>query len=275
MFAQFQLRYPTGSLISELVFIDRGKYVVRALVQVEGVTRATGLAAADTIELAEDKARMRALEVLGISASPSAASEFQPLQSHIPPTPRQSVTSPVTESVFSPDPFDAAKLSRISTDTSWLEETSPPASEKSTAAAIPASVTAVPAESSTNWKRNAFEESASIASVATLEEDYEATSSFGKVTPIGSRRHDRASEPFEPKPAETSEPAFEETASSPVDRSSEIARIGVEIKRLGWNNKQGSDYLQRTYGKKTRHELSDEQLLSFLQYLESQPSPTS
>jgi hypothetical protein len=274
MFAQFQLRYPAGSLISELVTIDHGKYVVRALVQVEGVTRATGLAAADTIELAEDKARMRALEVLGISATPSAASDFQPFQPPTPPTPRQSAASPVTESVFSQDPFHAAKLSRISTDTSWLEDTSSPAPEESTPAAIPASFTSVPAESSANWKRNAFEESPSVASVATLEEDYEATSSFGKVTPIGSRRHDR--EPFEPKPAETSEPAFEETAtSSPVDRSSEIARIGVEIKRLGWNNKQGSDYLQRTYGKKTRHELSDEQLLSFLQYLESQPSPTS
>lgn len=54
MFAQFQASYPTGGLISELLTIYQGKFVVRVLVQVEGITRATGIAAAETPELAED-----------------------------------------------------------------------------------------------------------------------------------------------------------------------------------------------------------------------------
>ncbi|HEY9297087.1 MAG TPA: hypothetical protein VIQ31_12090, partial [Phormidium sp.] len=66
MFAQFRVRYPTGSLISELLTIYNGKFVVRALVQIDGVTKATGMAVADTIELAEDQARIRALELIGI-----------------------------------------------------------------------------------------------------------------------------------------------------------------------------------------------------------------
>jgi hypothetical protein len=66
MFTQFRVRYPKGCLISEFVTIDHGKYVVRALVKVEDVTLATGLAAAETVELAEDRARTRALAVLGI-----------------------------------------------------------------------------------------------------------------------------------------------------------------------------------------------------------------
>jgi hypothetical protein len=58
MLAQFQIRYPTGSLVSELVTIDRGKYLVKASIQIEGVIRATGMAAADTVEQAEDQARI-------------------------------------------------------------------------------------------------------------------------------------------------------------------------------------------------------------------------
>ncbi|MEM8605353.1 MAG: hypothetical protein AAGF24_16150 [Cyanobacteria bacterium P01_H01_bin.121] len=47
----------------------------------------------------------------------------------------------------------------------------------------------------------------------------------------------------------------------------------AECRRLGWKSRQGSDYLQRTYGKPTRRELNNEELLEFLRYLRSQPSP--
>jgi hypothetical protein len=67
MLTQFRKYYPQGSLISELVEIDRGKYIVRALVQVEGVTIATGLASCDTVEQAEDRARDRALSLLNLN----------------------------------------------------------------------------------------------------------------------------------------------------------------------------------------------------------------
>lgn len=72
MLAQLQILYPTASLISELVQIDHGKYkyIVRASVQIEGITRATGMAAASTVEEAEDQARSRALMVLGITTTP-------------------------------------------------------------------------------------------------------------------------------------------------------------------------------------------------------------
>ncbi len=71
MFEQFRRHFPRGSLISELVQIDHGKYIVRASVQNEGLTLATGLAAAETVEEAEDQARNRALAVLEISLTPS------------------------------------------------------------------------------------------------------------------------------------------------------------------------------------------------------------
>ncbi len=38
----------------------------------------------------------------------------------------------------------------------------------------------------------------------------------------------------------------------------------------GWTSEQGREYLERTYGKRSRHQLTDEELMSFLLYLEDQ-----
>jgi hypothetical protein len=67
-------------------------------------------------------------------------------------------------------------------------------------------------------------------------------------------------------------PALETSNSVSRDLSSLISQIGVEIDRIGWSKRQGSTYLQKTYGKKTRSELTDEELEAFLTYLNTQPS---
>jgi hypothetical protein len=51
-----------------------------------------------------------------------------------------------------------------------------------------------------------------------------------------------------------------------------IAQIGTEIDRIGWSKKQGSAYLQGTYGKRTRAELTEPELVAFLTYLKSLPA---
>ena len=61
--------------------------------------------------------------------------------------------------------------------------------------------------------------------------------------------------------------------SQPVDLSDVIAKTDVELQRLGWTPDQGREYLIKTYGKRGRSLLSEEQLLDFLKYLESQPDP--
>jgi hypothetical protein len=68
MLNQFRSLYPQAGLISELITIDHGKYIVRVLVVVDGVTLASGLAAAETPEQAEDQARNRALTTLNLSS---------------------------------------------------------------------------------------------------------------------------------------------------------------------------------------------------------------
>ena len=81
MLEHFRSSYPTGCLISELITIHNGKYVVRALVLVNGETLATGLGSADTVEVAEDLARERSLATLTLHTplcSPEASVEFSP-----------------------------------------------------------------------------------------------------------------------------------------------------------------------------------------------------
>lgn len=64
-----------------------------------------------------------------------------------------------------------------------------------------------------------------------------------------------------------------DNSSSPVDLSDIIAQTDVEMGRLGWTSSQGRKYLEETYHKRSRQQLNDEELLEFLLYLESQPTP--
>ncbi|AFY59870.1 hypothetical protein [Synechococcus sp. PCC 6312] len=62
-----------------------------------------------------------------------------------------------------------------------------------------------------------------------------------------------------------------EPTPPPLDLSDVIAQTTVELKRLGWTEVQGRSYLQRTYKKRSRQQLSDDELLEFLDYLRQQP----
>ncbi len=77
MLNQFRKIFPKGGVISELIKIDRDKYIVRASVEVEGRTLATGLASAQTIEEAEDRARVRALTAAALPSHSSNSSHFE------------------------------------------------------------------------------------------------------------------------------------------------------------------------------------------------------
>ncbi len=58
------------------------------------------------------------------------------------------------------------------------------------------------------------------------------------------------------------------TSATPVDLSDVMAQTDVELIRLGWTSAQGREYLEKTYGKRSRQQLTDEELMSFLLYLE-------
>lgn len=60
----------------------------------------------------------------------------------------------------------------------------------------------------------------------------------------------------------------------PVNFSEVIAQIDVEMQRLGWTTDQRREHLKKNYGKRSRILLTEVELLDFLQYLASLPTPT-
>jgi hypothetical protein len=224
LLARFRTSYPTGSLISDFLTVHDGSYAIRALVQVGGTILASGMAAHPNLETAEDQAKVRALEALGLTPSvhyplPQWETDYSPLDKPVPVAP------------IKPPSLDHA----------------PPRSEPPTLA--------VSAE------QPAKPQLEIVKPMLTLE------APIAKDPAPAPEDTDKA---VKPKKAKAEEPvAAEETQ----DRSDEIARIGVEMKRLGWTTIQGRDYLKQRYGKRSRQELNDSELLDFLAYLESQPLP--
>jgi hypothetical protein len=68
--------------------------------------------------------------------------------------------------------------------------------------------------------------------------------------------------------------APEQPEPEKLDLSDAIAAIPVEMERIGWTKKQGSEYLQTKYDKKTRAELDDQEMFEFLRHLRSLPTRT-
>ena len=305
LLTDFKARYPMGAIVAEFLTIHQDSYVVRALAQSGGITLASGMASAPAIEAAEDRAKIRALEALGIrvasfdlplasladesggtaivplelpllsqsaaapfsqhaavSTSPSLELDFaarQPISDPI-STP---ISTPISEPLLSfplvdrapellPEPIVASEGYSFSSD-AGVEQLSPEV--------LPELPPPLP---------EPLPEEPDSPSPGFLSEPPAAKPSKTK------RKADSASISPAPPAAETpEEPAKEltkEPSNEPNDRSNEIARISVEMKRLGWTTEQGRRHLKETYGKRSRQELNDSELMNFLSFLESQPS---
>ena len=239
--------------MSELVTVDHGKYVVRTLIQVEGVTLATGLAAADTVEQAEDRARERSLAILNLSSPPQSPAPIP--ESTAPQAPQQS-EAPVPFTL-EPPTADSQPPSLAAPD---VIETPPEPNEDDFS---PNGQLSQP-EPEPSERAASFEDSTVMQEPPTPPDE-----------PEDERFSFEELEPPEPIPAPTPAPTPSQwsqpapVANGPIDFSDVIAKTNVEMKRLGWTNEQGRKYLLETYGKRSRQLLSDEELLDFLSYLES------
>lgn len=208
MWQQFRVQYPTGSLTAELITLHDGLFVVRAIARVDETILASGLAAAMTVEEAEDRARTRALLMLGLlpdaptsTSSPSLASGTFAAPA-IAPDSLEDVGEPKLSSEVPPEEFPA-----------------------------PGSIAKDEPESA-GW-----------------------TGEEGGST-MASERLDRLPD-----------------LSTPTDDSDLMMKTTVEIRRLRWTIEQGRHHLEATYSKRSRQHLTREELLDFLLYLETQPTP--
>ncbi len=304
MLAQFQSLYPTGCLITELVQIDRGKYIVRSSVQIEGVTRATGMAAAETIEEAEDRSRTRALMVLAMKEE--AQTEVQnkvqqkevsaSLETNLQVLENRALSSPVAE---------ASKYANTNANSETVTQTAP----SSTPPINSNEVTQTQLSNTASISRDEVTQGSDVSptpEVFSAEDNSDIYSEdFDKPFPIPTYNEPEFDTPIENTDIASQNQLDEvdETSSNltslnkstigkttkkttktstskrkkkvePIDLSDVIAKTDVEMERLGWTAQQGRQYLINTYGKRGRTLLSEEELLDFLQYLESIPTQT-
>ncbi|WP_404786123.1 hypothetical protein [Altericista sp. CCNU0014] len=244
-----------GSLISELLNIHEGKYIVKAIIQVGGSTLATGLSAATSIEQAEDQARVRALVVLGIDDRPYATQAQIVNSGPEEPAARTQarLAAPAAEFL----PLNEATFQH-SVDVDWA------------IADRAARSFQAPEQQQLAWfERNAVEPEPHVPQRSSRHSDREIAPPQAEAPSPPAFAPQRESSP-RPR-GERHEAAA--AIAAPIDLSDIIAHTDVELKRLGWTNAQGRRYLEQTYGKRSRQHLSDAELIEFLDHLKTQPTP--
>jgi hypothetical protein len=218
MLAQlFFARYPTGNLLSELVEIYQGKFIIQVAVQIDGTTRVTAMAAAETIELAEDQARERALFVL---MQPANATPVEP-----------SLLQTTIDTASEHQPEAKLDLSNFLQPQSKTDHVS---------LDLP---TAATSESDLDV----------LSEISNIDSD-QAHPLWNNVTPL--RR------------SQVQDETAVTTVSSPIDLSDALLKIDVFLKRLGWSAEHESEYLERTYKKRSRQFLTASEVVEFQNYLE-------
>jgi hypothetical protein len=268
MIRKFRSRYPQGSLISELLTIKQGKYVVRVMVQENSITLGTGLGAEDTLEKAEDIARMRALSTLDLDYNP-ITSTIEPetaveLKTNLEVKPSQSMET------LQPEAISEIRNQHSEEVSVSVPETSKPAKKIKTVTNKPEPVV------ESTPVAEILEPVVESTPVAEIPEPVVESTPVAEIpepvvesTPVA-----EIPEPVITKES-ISEPQEVISSAATVDYSDIIFRTDIELRRLGWGKEEGRKHLIETYGKKSRHVLSDGELLEFLQYLENLPTPSS
>jgi hypothetical protein len=259
----FRDRYPQGAVISQLLGIHQDQFLVRVELRAEGAVLATALAADSQLEQAEDRARDRAWALLAaVPAGSSAPAAPQPTtvlpMKAAPAMPAKTTQPPPTPLKAAPSAAngDVPEEPDFEDDAPWPEEESP--------AALATAVATGPAAPQPSSPRPARMEPAPQTATAVAQNPQ--GSSQPAPQPASATATATAAA------AETS-PGVSAPLPPPVDLSDVIAQTEVELRRLGWTQAQGRDYLKQAYGKVSRHQLSDEELLEFLLHLEALPSP--
>ena len=301
MLSKFRNLYPQGSILSELIDIDRGVYIVKVSIQINGITLATGLAGAEAVEKAEDSARNRALQALVL--------EDGHLSLNLATKADQEVATPITATAETSNHHDALpaksspdqKIPQLPKRESPIKSTKEVAPEKIVTATVQTPIPTTP--NVTSLLNEPAPDPAAISTpvspeIATptveyqeeiLESPLELTTAHNELSQAETSWTESLPEPpaasaKKPQqenqgttliPPETdqaiAEPLVTETPAE-FDFNQIRHKIDLEMKRLSWTKEQGRDYLLSTYGKRSRLHLTDDELLEFWHYLETLPN---
>lgn len=246
-------RYPDGALTSTLLGIQGEQFLVQAALrsQPQANPWVTAFGSGDTLTGAEDQAHQRLW---------AWVAENQIGEPVSPPMTDAAIASP-------PEPDSPRLPPRLPA------VAAPPAQSAPTA---PAQVP--PSQSDVSVPEPVHDnDSPSLRPITQVEAQVEAqvknSTPAAPVTP--SPLPDSTVTAPATVPAAAPPPPAPPPLPPPVDLSDIIAQTGIELQRLGWTEEQGREYLKAAYGKLSRHQLTDEELLEFLLYLEGLPSPIS
>ncbi len=290
LFTQLQARYPSSSLVTEVVHVQEG-FTVRALVQIGNLPLASGLATAATVEQAEDQARLRVLTLLGLLPTPAFADAQWP----VPPGVAQSDFAPqlpsryghpaqlLAESLDLGGLVTRSPLAAAPPTTFEFEEASalpPPAPPASETSALPPPLKPVYAFGSSVSAQAAPSIAAEVATPA--QPELAVVPAVAAANPPAKSRPSKAKAdmpqvapdlPQTDASASSGADAGEASGPAPVvDLTPLFLQIEDEMERIGWTKEQGRIHLKTAYGKRSRQQLTDEELADFLQHLQSCPT---
>jgi hypothetical protein len=270
MLQKLRQRYPQVALISELVQIDHGKYIVKAIVEIEGKTVVTGLAAADTVEIAEDRARERALLLLEAESTPDLqlVEKISPNNISLP----EDLPKPVASAKKS---TKTAKVTEIPRPEAKIEPELPQVKDIPPAKIepeLPQVKDIPPAKIEPELPQVKDIPPAKIEPELPPVKDIPLPEPEPLLLEMETDNYSLLSElPEEASLTEEEPPEPEPVVVIPeeIDYSVLKTKIDVEMKRLAWTTEKGREYLISTYGKKSRLLLTNEELLEFYNYLSS------
>ncbi|MFM7602024.1 MAG: hypothetical protein ACKO7R_12635 [Pseudanabaena sp.] len=239
MFAQFRAQYPQGRIQTEMLPKIDGLHAFRAIVSEGDAIMGTATAVDSDLEIAEDRAVKRALAIAGLAFDNGFDNNYGNYGGRSP------ILTQVSREASTMNSLPSANFNTLSSlGASNLSSTSD---------SLPVTHTtqAIHAESAIDY-----------------------TSEYGDNDHLPTAEVDLSPLPqtTQTTPSKSSPPQI---SPEPVDLSDAISKIDVEMERLSWKKTQGRDYLVRTFGKKSRQQLTNDELLQFLSHLKSLPTPYS
>ncbi|MEM9769710.1 MAG: hypothetical protein AAF892_17750 [Cyanobacteria bacterium P01_D01_bin.71] len=260
-FQTFRDRHPTARLTSELLLSQGDRFVVRVLIETDSGGCASGLAAHNSIEMAEDQARRRALEGLGWSFDDLSNGTAAPPEK----LPIADTSTDFVSSELSPTPAGVTHTAPAAAVKAHIDTPVPAA-----APARPGRQTKVQPPVPTKpapqvAKSGAAGEASPVAASVTVSSPLsQGEPELSPAPPTATGAAD-----LSPEPEAAIAPIAPAALPAPINLSDVIAQTDIELRRLGWSVETGREYLEHTYQKRSRHELSEEELIQFLCHLES------
>lgn len=295
MLEQFQKVYPQGRLISELVTIYHGKFIVRTLIQMGGEILASGLAAGDTVEMAEDLARVRSLQNLGLSDIQTQHQGVNQVnQTHLVNHQKSDlINSPVsfTPVIASVGKNVAVKSESLNSilDNSIVEQPVITYQTESIKPDLAIEEKAPDIYKSDILKQEELVETTNLDSQQMpLISDIPATPpslqvnqdnhEFGEDAWLYTDYTKKSEESVKPSVVETIQPDVNHDVPQvlvgkshidiPTDLSDVHVKLDLFLDRLAWDKEREREFLEQTYQERSRSMLPDEKLVDFAAYLE-------